>query len=121
MMLKSAKYSSKTVALLATSAAMQLTSKQGVDFSKIIKMIEDMVVLLKDEQAEDNKAKEFGEKALRDSATEKKETETKIAGLKDAITEFESGIEAQKATIKDKRKEIKSLDKAAKEATETRK
>lgn len=121
MMLKSAKFTSKSVALLATSAAMQLQSKQGVDFSKILKMIDDMVSLLKDEQAEDNKAKEFGEKALRDTATEKKETETKIASLQDAIAEFESGIEAQKATIKDKNKEIKALDKSAVEATETRK
>lgn len=120
-MLKSAKFQSKTVALLAQSAAFQLASKQGVDFSKILKMIDDMVVLLKDEQAEDNKAREFGEKTLRDSATEKKETETKIASLNDAIAEFESGIEAQKATIKDKKKEVKQLDKAAAEATETRK
>jgi hypothetical protein len=36
-----------------------------------------MVVILKEEQAEDNKAKEFGEKALRDSATEKKRDRAK--------------------------------------------
>lgn len=119
--LSNLKFRSPALSLLANAASSKLKNKMGVDFSAVLKMIDEMVVILKDEAASDAAAKETGETELRNSASEKKETEQKIAALSVQIEELESGIAAKQETNKEKNKEVRDLDKSVKEATEQRK
>merc|ERR1719264_1822881 len=100
-----------------------MTRKRGkkVGFDKVIKMIDDMVVTLKVEQADDDAKKEYCAKEL-DLADDKKkgleravsDLETAIEGGKDAIAKLTEEIAALTAAIKE-------LDKNVVEATEQRK
>lgn len=100
--------------------ALALEGKK-VGFEKVIKMIDDMVVTLKVEQADDDAKKEYCAKEL-DSADDKKkgleravsDLETAIEGGKDAIAKLTEEIAALTAGIKE-------LDKNVMEATEQRK
>merc|ERR1719456_1978657 len=74
-----------------------------VDFSKVIAMIDGMVIVLKDEQKNDDSQKAFCDKDLESSASEQKDTEEEIASSEALI------------------EETKELDKAVAEATEQRK
>merc|ERR1719264_1745147 len=100
-----------------------MTRKRGkkVGFDKVIKMIDDMIVTLKVEQADDDAKKEYCAKEL-DLADDKKkgleravsDLETAIEGGKDAIAKLTEEIAALTAAIKE-------LDKNVMEATEQRK
>merc|ERR1719499_2239096 len=100
--------------------ALALEGKK-VGFEKVIKMIDDMVVTLKVEQADDDAKKEYCAKEL-DLADDKKkgleravsDLETAIEGGKDAIAKLTEEIATLKAGIKE-------LDKNVMEATEQRK
>merc|ERR1719265_3103023 len=77
-----------------------------VGFGKVIKMIDDMIATLKQEQIDDDKKKSL-EHALSDLETMIAETEEAIGGLKSDIEGLTEGI--------------KALDKSVAEATENRK
>jgi len=92
-----------------------------VDFSKVLKMIDDMVATLGEEQKEDDTHKEYcetefdttddkkkaEERQIQDLTNDKEEAETASANLRDEIKALQDGIVA--------------LDKSVAEATEQRK
>jgi len=90
-------------------------------FEKIIKMIDDMVVLLQEEQKEDEKQKEWCETEFDTSEDKEGELKRKIAGLEASIAEMKEGIATLKDDIKALSDGIVALDKSVAEATETRK
>ena len=92
-----------------------------VGFDKIIKMIDVMVALLKEEQVDDDSKKEYCEMSL-DKADDKKKV------LKQSVSKLEKAIDEAKETIATLTDEIKALaagivalDKSVAEATEQRK
>lgn len=117
--LKSVTFQSPALSLLAHTAMSKL--KQGVDFSKIVVMIDEMVEILKKESASDEKCRDKCEAGLRDSATEKKGTENAIASLDSEISELEAAIAQNKEVVAKKKEEIAALDKSVEDATVQRK
>merc|ERR1712048_577963 len=92
-----------------------------VDFSKVIKMVDDMVALLAQEQSDDDVKKEYCGKQIDG-------VEDKVKDLQKGIEDLEVVIEDQTETIataaeeiKTLKAEIESLDKLVQEATEQRK
>merc|ERR1719238_196023 len=60
---------------------------KSVDFSKVIKMVEEMEVVLKEEQASDDAQKSFCDKDIAKSEKEEKDTEEEIASSATLIEE----------------------------------
>jgi hypothetical protein len=100
--------------------AAALQSKK-VDFSKITGMVEGMVGVLEKEQGDDDAQKGFCDSELAKSAKDKADTEDKLASLAAAIDEMSAASATLKDEIAGLQGEIKALDKAVAEATETRK
>merc|ERR1719420_2667021 len=100
--------------------ALALSGKK-IGFGKIIKMIDEMIATLKEEQADDDGKMEYCTAQL-DAADDKKKAlehtvsdlEAKIAGLKEAIVTVTGEIDALEDGIR-------ALDKSVAEATEQRK
>merc|ERR1740138_1349233 len=90
-------------------------------FEKIIKMIDDMVVLLQEEQKDDEKQKEWCEAEFDKSEDKEGELKRKIAGLEASIEEMKEGIAKLGDELKALSDGIVALDKSVAEATETRK
>merc|ERR550537_350193 len=99
---------------------MALGSKK-VDFSKVIKMIDTMVDLLKKEQIDDDSKKEYCEVSIDATEDKAKELEHNIGDIKVSIEEMTSGIAALADEIKALEEGIVALDKAVAEATDNRK
>merc|ERR1712196_501450 len=78
--------------LLAHTITSKLNTNSKVDFSKVVKMIDDMVTLLKKEQSDDESHKKWCEGEFDLSADEKKETESKIKALTSSISEMTDEI-----------------------------
>merc|ERR1719420_2137264 len=97
-----------------------LKAKQ-VDFSKVIKMVEEMETVLKEEQASDDAQKSFCDKDIEKSEKEEKDTEEEIASSAALIEECKEASAATADEIALLQKEIKELDLAVAEATEQRK
>jgi len=92
-----------------------------VDFSKVVKMIDNMVAILHKEQNDDNDKKEY-------CAAQFDFTDDKKKGLERSVSDLEKGIEKAKEAITTLTDEIKSLqdgigslDKSVAQATEQRK
>merc|ERR1719247_627981 len=94
---------------------------KSVDFSKVIKMVEEMEVVLKEEQASDDAQKSFCDKDIAKSEKEEKDTEEEIASSAALIEECKEASAATADEIAVLQKEIKELDLAVAEATEQRK
>jgi len=92
-----------------------------VSFDKIIKMIDDLTAVLKDEQKEDEKQKEWCEAEFDKSEDKDGELSRKIAGLESAIGEMTEGVATLTDDIKALTDGITALDKSVAEATATRK
>jgi len=107
--------------LLAHTIQHKLNSNSKVDFSSVMKMIDDMVALLKKEQADDESHKTYCEGELDTSADEKKDLKQKIASLDSAISEMRDEIAALGEKIAALTAENKALDTSVAEATEQRK
>merc|ERR1719213_255661 len=82
--------------------ALALSGKK-VSMDKVVKMIDDMVALLKSEQVDDDDKKEYCEVTTDSTEDKKKELERSISDISKAIEEMKEGI----ATLKD---EIKALE-----------
>merc|ERR1719316_2358749 len=92
-----------------------------IGFEKVIKMIDDMVATLKQEQLDDDHKKEYCGKQL-DFADDKKKTlERKVSDLETSIEETKDGIATSKTEIESLKDSIKALDKSVADATEQRK
>jgi chromosome segregation ATPase len=92
-----------------------------VSFDKIISMIDDLVVVLKDEQVKDEEQKEYCEAEFEKSDDKKKDLSFKIEGLEASIGEMTEGVAKLADEIKALSDGITALDKSVAEATATRK
>merc|ERR1719253_1415704 len=92
-----------------------------VGFEKIVKMIDDMVVLLGEEQKDDDAQKAWCEKEFDQSEDKQKDLKRAIDLLETKISETTDAIATLKDEIAALVQGIKDLDKAVAEAMETRK
>merc|ERR1719428_1291196 len=92
---------------------------QGME--KVIKMIDDMVVLLGKDQKEDDKSKTFCEDELEKTTDEQTAAKEKKAAIEAQIAEATDAVEALTDEIAGLEQDIKDLDKAVAQATEQRK
>merc|ERR1719245_2220382 len=90
-------------------------------FDKVVKMIDDMVGLLKEEQLDDDHKKEYCAKQLDHADDKKKALERKVSDEDSAIASAEEGIATLIDEIKALQAGIKDLDKSVTEATAQRK
>merc|ERR1719287_21042 len=94
-------------------------SKGG--FEKVIKMIDDLVVLLKQEQMDDEHKKEYCQQQLDHADDSKKELEKSIADATASIETAQESIATLTEEISSLEKSIKAMDKDVAEQTEQRK
>merc|ERR1719298_270097 len=92
-----------------------------VSFDKVIKMMDDMVVLLGEEQKDDDKQKAWCETEFETSEDKEVDLKHKLEGVTAAIEEMSGSIDTLKGEIKALEDGIVALDKSVAEATETRK
>jgi len=112
------------VALMQNSMLSEIKSMQKsgkVDFSKVLKMIDDMVALLVKEQKDDESSKKFCEVEFDTSDDEQKKLTGEVKSLDSAIAQMKDEIEALKADIAATTDKVNSLDNTVAEATEQRK
>merc|ERR1719440_773008 len=100
--------------------ALALQGKK-VDFSKVIKMIDEMVVVLTKEQQSDDDKKEYCDTQLDSADDKKKELERSVSLLEKAIAKEKEAIAMLSDEIKALEEGIVALDKSVAEATEQRK
>merc|ERR1719440_589064 len=100
--------------------ALALQGKK-VDFSKIISMIDEMVVVLTKEQQSDDDKKEYCDTQLDSADDKKKELERSVSLLEKAIAKEKEAIAMLSDEIKALEEGIVALDKSVAEATEQRK
>jgi len=94
---------------------------QKMGFEKVIKMIDEMVASLKQEQKDDDTKKDYCNKQFDLSDDKKKELEQKIEDLETSMTEAEDGIKTTADEIAALKDSMKKLDKSVAEASEGRK
>jgi peptidoglycan hydrolase CwlO-like protein len=114
-------HSSPALALMASTTVQKLKASSQVDFSKIIIMIDDMIKLLKEEQATDESTQTWCNEELTKNAADTKDTKANIASLASQIEALEAAIAEHTETIEKKQKEVAELDTSVAEATEQRK
>jgi len=90
-------------------------------FDKVIKMIDELVALLKEEQKSDDDKKEYCATQLDLADDKKKSLERTVSDEEGAIAAAEEGIATLTEEIKALEAGIKALDKSVTEATEQRK
>merc|ERR1719305_232205 len=100
--------------------ALALKGKK-VSMEKVIKMVDDMVVLLGEEQEADEAKKEQCEKDIDETEDKHKQLNVEIADLEKATEETKESIATLGDEIAALTQGIKNLDKQVAEATETRK
>jgi len=100
--------------------AMALVGKK-VDFSKVIKMIDDMVILLGKEQADDDHKKEYCNGQIDFVEDKGKELQHAISDLETDIADKEEMLKTVEEDLKTLAEGIKALDKSVLEATMQRK
>jgi len=100
--------------------ALALQGKK-VDFSKVLKMIDEMVSVLHAEQQDDADKKEYCEMQFDNADDKKKGLEHSIANLEKAIAKGKEGISALADEIAALEAGIKALDKSVAESTVQRK
>merc|ERR1719421_1158540 len=100
--------------------AVALSGKK-VDMSKVIKMIDDMVVLLGKEQTDDDDKKEYCEIQFDTTDDKKKELERSISDLEKVISEDKEMVATLTDEIKALEDGIIKLDREVASATEQRK
>merc|ERR1719253_1691170 len=96
-------------------------SGKKVNFDKVIKLIDNMVVILGKEQADDDNKKEYCEKQLDFADDKKKGLERDVKDLETTIAGSSESIATLTDEIKALSEGIKALDKDVAESTETRK
>jgi peptidoglycan hydrolase CwlO-like protein len=100
--------------------ALALKGKK-VSFDKVLKMIDDMVALLGEEQTSDDDKKEYCQKALDKTEDDLKELELTVSDLGKAAADLKETIATLASEIDALEDGIKALDKQVAEATEERK
>merc|ERR1719421_1022098 len=92
-----------------------------ISFEKVIKMIDDMVALLAEEQTADDEKKAYCEAEIDKTEDEEKELNLKIEDLEKLIEDNKEAVAKLAEEIEALVEGIKALDKAVAEATEQRK
>jgi len=92
-----------------------------IGFDKVLKMIDEMVGTLKQEQLDDDHKKEYCAKQFDLADDKKKGLERSVSDLETAIEDAKDGIATSKEEIKALEAGIKALDKSVAEATDQRK
>merc|ERR1719174_71329 len=92
-----------------------------VSFDKVLKMIDDMVSLLGQEQLDDDNKKEYCEKLIDKTEDDLKELELAVSDLGKAIADYKERIATLTEEIASLEDGIKALDKSVAEATAERK
>jgi len=105
---------------LAYSAQQALKSKKAVDFAPVIKMVDDMIALLKKEANDDLAQRDQCNASLNDSESDKKETQRAIEGLEAQVEELQGTIEAQAGIVSKSESEVAASKEAMAEATKQR-
>jgi len=100
--------------------ALALKGKK-VSFDKVLAMIDDMVVLLKKEQVDDNDKKAYCESLIDKTEDKVKELELAVSDLAKAVADAKENIATLKEEIEALSDGIKALDNQVAEATEQRK
>merc|ERR1719258_993857 len=115
-------YKSKPLSLLAYSMRIQVKlGAKAQNFGMLMGMIDNMVKILGDEQAEDDKHKEFCNTEFDKAADEEKAAKDKVAGEEATITEVSDAIATIGSDVAALTEQIKELDKSVATATESRK
>ena len=107
-------------ALQAQFMQLALSGKKA-GFEKIVKMMDEFITTLKNEQKDDDDQKAYCEKEFEKSDDEKASLERKIKTLTTEIEEGEEAVSGLKDAIAALEQGIKDLDAAVAEATQTRK
>merc|ERR1719375_1356534 len=92
-----------------------------VSFDKVLKMIDDMVSLLGQEQLDDDNKKEYCEKLIDKTEDDLKELELAVSDLGKAIADYKESVATLTEEIAALQDGIKKLDESVAEATATRK
>jgi len=92
-----------------------------VSFAKVLKMIDNMVALLKQEQRDDDDKKEYCEKLIDKTEDDLKSLELSVSDLGKAIADYKERIATLTEEIAALEDGIKSLDKQVADATADRK
>merc|ERR1719478_1758434 len=92
-----------------------------VSFDKVLKMIDDMISLLGQEQRDDNDKKEYCEKLIDKTEDTVKSLELEVSDLGKAIADYKEQVATLGEEISALEAGIKALDKQVAEATEERK
>jgi chromosome segregation ATPase len=123
----------QALALLQSAKSAKKSDRQRLDyimlairgkkfgFDKVLKMIDDMVDLLKTEQQDDNDKKEYCEMQFDAADDKKKALERDVSKLEQTISQSKETIETLTGEIKALEEGIVALDKQVAEATEQRK
>merc|ERR1719240_2089047 len=108
--------------LYTLNSNLKMSSKgKAKGLESVIKMIDDMVVLLGKDQKEDDKSKTFCEDELEKTMDEQTAATEKKAGIEASIAEATDAVSALTDEIATLEQDIKDLDKAVAQATEQRK
>merc|ERR550514_2128487 len=108
--------------LFTLNSKLKLHAKgKAKGLESVIKMIDDMVVLLGKDQSDDDKSKTFCQDELEKSADEQKAATEKKAQVEAEIAEATDAVEQLAEEIATLQQEIKDLDKSVAQATEQRK
>lgn len=122
----------RALALLQEAKAGKKSERQRIDFimlalrgkkvgfEKVLKMIDDMVALMKEEQVDDESKREYCLKSLDQADDKKKGLERTEGKLETAIAEAKESITALQGEIAALGEGIVALDKSVAEATEQR-
>merc|ERR1712194_239637 len=120
----SGKANNPSVALMAFSTRQALATAirtgQAVDFSKIYKMIDDMVALLKQEGTDDFSSRDSCNEDLNENAAQHKETEQAVKNHEAAIENLAATIEQHITSIKRNTDQIASAKEAMAGASKQR-
>jgi len=100
--------------------ALALKSKK-TSFTKVLDMIDEMIVLLNKEQKDDEDKKNYCETEIAQTDDEKKTLDNDISDLKKEIEQMNLKLKGLNADIKAKSESIEALDKQVVDATKQRK
>jgi len=115
-------YHSTSLKLMLFTLNSQVKLKQkGGSFGEVIKLIDDMVVLLGKQQSDDDKHKAWCQDEFDKSADEEKATQTKLSQVDAGIAEITDTITTLMDEINTLTSEVATLDHSVAEATEQRK
>merc|ERR1719311_420540 len=108
--------------LFTLRSKLRIKQRQGVkQFEEIVKMIDDMVVLLGKQQAENDKQKSWCEDEFEKSADEEAAAKTSKAQIAAEISEIGDEIAELIEAVNVLKSEVSELDKTVADATESRK